>query len=112
MGEHTFCYIISRLGSVHCFTDFYKQMCGCMECVGLYTLHCLLQAKRGVMHCKFAIDAQHCTRLAQATEKARGWAAVAWHTKPLLAIKEGTCMQWSLHAVQHYWECQMLQCSN
>ncbi len=44
-------------------------------------------------------------------EKARGWAAVAWHPKPSLAITEGTCACWSLHAVPH-WECPKLQCGN
>ncbi len=93
VGERALRYIISGLGSVCCFTNSYKQMCGCTECVGLHTLHCLLLAKRGVMHCQFAVDAQHCTRAAQAVEKASGWAAVAWHPKPLLAITEGTCQQ-------------------
>jgi hypothetical protein len=86
-------------------------MCSCTECVNLHTLHCLLQAKHGVMYCQFAIDMQHYTRAVQAAEKARGWAAIAWHPKPLLAIMEGTCVQWRLHAVLH-WECQTLQCSN
>ncbi len=53
-----------------------------MECVGLHTLHRLLLAKRGVMHRQFAVDAQHCTRAAQAAKKASKWAAVAWHLKP------------------------------
>jgi hypothetical protein len=44
VGERAFRYIISRLGSVHCFTNSYKQMCGCKECVGLHTLHPLLLA--------------------------------------------------------------------
>ncbi len=44
-------------------------------------------------------------------EKASGWAAVAWHPKPLLAITEGTCQRWSSHTVPH-WECQTLQCGN
>jgi hypothetical protein len=86
-------------------------MCGCTECVNLHTLHCLLQAKHSVMYCQFAIDMQHCTRAAQAAEKAREWAAVTWHPKLLLAIMEGTCVQWRLHAMPH-WECQTLQCSN
>jgi hypothetical protein len=111
VGERAFRYIISGLGSVCHFTNSYKQMCGCMECVGLHTLHCLLLAKRGVMHYQFAVDTQHCTRAAQAAKKASGWAAVAWHPKPLLAITEGICQQWSLHAVPH-WECQTLQCGN
>jgi hypothetical protein len=111
VGERAFCYIVSGLGSVRCFTNSYEQMCGCTECVGLHTLHCLLLAKRGVMHRQFAVEAQHCMRAAQATKKASGWAAVAWHPKPSLAITEGTCQQWSSHAVPH-WECQTLQCSN
>jgi len=41
----------------------------------------------------------------------RGWGAVGWHTKPSLAIAEGTCMRWTSHAVPH-WECQTLQCSD
>ncbi len=111
VGERAFRYIISSLGSVCCFTNSYKQMCCCTECVGLHTLHCSLLAKRGVMHHQFAVDMQHCTRAAQAAEKASGWAAVAWHPKPSVAITEGTCQQWILHAVPH-WECQMLQCGN
>ncbi len=111
VGERAFCYIISGLGSVRRFTNSYKQMCGCTECVGLHTLHCLLLVKRGVMHRQFEVDAQRCTHVAQATKKASRWAAVAWHPKPSLAITEGTCMRWSLHLVPH-WECQMLQCSN
>ena len=39
VGERAFHYIISGLGSVCCFTNSYKQMCGCTECVGLHTLH-------------------------------------------------------------------------
>ena len=39
VGEHAFRYIISSLGSICCFTNSYKQMCGCTECVGLHTLH-------------------------------------------------------------------------
>jgi hypothetical protein len=111
VGEHAFCYIISGLGSVCCSTNSYKQMCSCMECVGLHTLHCLLLAKRGVMHRQFALAAQHCTRVAQAAKNASRWADVAWHPKPLLAIMEGTCQQLSSHAVPH-WECQMLQCGD
>jgi hypothetical protein len=101
VGEHAFHYIISGLGNVNCFTNSYKRMCGCTECVNLHTLHCLLLEKRGVMHRQFALDVQHHTRAAQAAEKARGWAAVAWHPKPSLAIMEGTCARWSLHAVLH-----------
>jgi hypothetical protein len=111
VGEHVFRYIISGLISVRCFTNSYKQMCSCTECVGLHTLHHSLLAKCGVMQRQFAVDVQHCTRVAQAAEKASGWAAVAWHPKPLLAIMEGTCQQWSSHAVPH-WDCQTLQCSD
>ncbi len=111
VGEHASRYIISGLGSIRRFTNSYKQMYGCTECVGLHTLHCLLLAKCGVMHHQFAVDAQHHTHAAQAVKKASGWAAVAWHPKPLLAITEGTCQQWSSHAVPH-WECQTLQCGN
>ena len=110
VDEHAFRYIISALGCVHLFTDSYKQMCGCTECVGLHTLHCLLQAAGGVMHRQFAIDVQHCTRKAQATEKARGWGEVAWQPTPLIAITAGTWARWSLHAVPHL-ECQTLQCT-
>jgi hypothetical protein len=70
VGERAFCYIISGLGSVCCFTNSYKQMCGCTEFVGLYTLHCSLIVKCGVMHRQFAVDEQLCTSAAQATEKA------------------------------------------
>jgi hypothetical protein len=111
VGVHAFRYIISGLGSICCFTNSYKQMCGCTECVGLHTLHCLLLAKCSVMHRQFAIDAQHGTHAVQATKKASRWAVVAWHHKPSLAIMEGTYQQWSLHAVPH-WECQTLQCGN
>jgi hypothetical protein len=96
VSEHAFRYIISRLGSVYHLTNSYKQKCGCTECVGLHTLHCLLLAKRGVIHRQFAVHAQNCTRAVQAAERASGWAAVAWHPQPSLAIMEGTCMQWSL----------------
>jgi hypothetical protein len=94
--EHAFCYIVSGLECVHRFTDSFKQMqmCGCTKCVSLHTKH-------GVMHRQFAIDVQQFTRKAQAAEKARGWGAVAWHPKPLLAIMEGICTRWNLHAVPH-----------
>ena len=72
VGERVFRYIISALGCVRCFTNSYKQMCGCTECVRLHTLHRSLQAKCGVMHRQFAIDAQHCTWKAPAAEKVRG----------------------------------------
>ena len=54
VGEPAFHYIVSGLGCVRRFTDSYKTMCGCTECVGLQSLHRLLQAKRGVMHRQFA----------------------------------------------------------
>ncbi len=111
VGERAFCHIISSLRSVRCFTNSYKQMCGCTECVGLHTLHRSLLAKCGVMHRQFAVDVQHCTCAAQAAKKASGRATVTWHPKPTLAITEGTCQQWSLHAVLH-WESQMLQCGD
>jgi hypothetical protein len=111
VGGRAYRYIISGLESVCRFTNSYKQMCGCTECVGLHTLHFSLLVKCGVMHRQFAVDTQHCTRAAQAMEKASRRAAVAWHPKPLLAITKGTCQQRSLHAVSH-WECQTLQCGN
>jgi hypothetical protein len=109
VGERAFRYIISGLGCIRRFTDTYKQMCGCTECVGLQSLYRSLQAKRGIMHRKFAIDSQRRTTKARAEEMARGWGAVEWHTKPSLAIVEGTCTRWSSHAVPH-WECQTLAC--
>ena len=39
VGKRAFCYIVSSLGCVHPFTDFYKRKCGCTECVGQLTLH-------------------------------------------------------------------------
>ncbi len=81
MGERAFCYIISGLGNVCCFTNSYKQMCDCTESGSLHTLHPSLQAKHGVMHHQFAIDGHHCARAAQAAEKARRRAAVAWQPK-------------------------------
>ena len=111
VGEHVFRYIVKSLGCVRRFTNSYKQMCGCTKCVSLYTPHCLLQAKHGVMHHQFAIDAQYCTWKAKAAEKARGWGVIASEPTPSSAIMAGTCSQWSLHAVPH-WECQTLQCTN
>ena len=49
VDERAFRYIVSGLGCVRRFTDSHKTMCGCTECVGLHTLHHLLQAKRGIM---------------------------------------------------------------
>jgi hypothetical protein len=76
VGERVFHHVISGRGCVRRFTDSHKQMCGCTECVGLQMMHCLLQAKRGVMHRQFAINTSHRTRKAQAEEKARGWGTV------------------------------------
>jgi hypothetical protein len=93
------------------FTNSYKQMCSCTKCVGLHTLHCLLQAKCGVMHRQFVIDVQHRIRKTQAVEKAMGWGTIALQPTPLVAITAGTCARWSLHAVLHK-ECQTLQCAD
>ncbi len=101
VGGRAFCYIISGLGSIRRFTNSYKQMCGCTECVGLHTLHCLLLAKCSVMHRQFAVDTQHHTREVQAAEKASRWGAVAWHPKPLLAISDGVCMLCRTGSVRH-----------
>jgi hypothetical protein len=70
VDERAFCYILSSLGCVCRSTNSYKRTCSCTKCVGLHTLHDLLQAKRGVMHRQFAIDAQYPTWKAQAVEKA------------------------------------------
>ena len=56
MGERAFGYIISALGCMHRLTNSYKQMCSCTKCVGLHTLHCLLQVKCGIMYRQFAIN--------------------------------------------------------
>ncbi len=92
------------------FTDSYKTMCGCTECFGLQTLHRSLQAKHGVMHCQFAINAQRRTTKVRAEEMARGWGSDVLHPTPMNTIIAGTCARWSAHAVPHCWECQMLQC--
>ena len=39
VGKRAFCYIVSSLGCVHHFTNFYKRKCGCTECVGQLPLH-------------------------------------------------------------------------
>ena len=91
VGERAFWYIVSELRCVCSFTDLHKTMCGCTECVGLHTLHCLMQAKRGVMARQIAIDVQRRTTKARAEEMARGWGEVALHPKPLDAIRAGTC---------------------
>ena len=72
VGECAFCYIVSSLGCVRHFTNSYKQMCSCTKCVGLNTLHHLLQAKCSVMHCQFSMDVWSHTRKAQTEEKVRG----------------------------------------
>ncbi len=103
--------VVERACCVRSFTDSYKRMWGCTECVGLHTLHRLLQTKCGVMHRQFAIDAQYCTRKVQAEEKARGWGVIASELTATSAISAGTCVRWSLHAVPH-WNCQTLQCAD
>jgi hypothetical protein len=77
VGERAFHYIISGLGCVCRFTDLHKTMCGCTECIGLHTLHRLLQAKCGIMHPQIAIDAQCWTTKKRAEEMSRGWGCVA-----------------------------------
>jgi hypothetical protein len=111
VGERALRYIVSGLGCVRRFTDSHKTMCGCTECIGLHTLHCLLQAKRGIMARQIAIDAQCCTTKARAEEMARGWGEVVLHPKPSDAIRSGTCARWSANDVLH-WDCQTLQCKN
>ena len=111
VGECAFRYIVSSLGCVRRFTDSHKTMCGCTECVGLYTLHRSLQAKRGVMAHRIAIDVQRRTTKARAEVMARGWGEVVLHPKPSNAIRAGTCARWSANVVPH-WECQTLQCAN
>jgi hypothetical protein len=44
----------------------------------------------------------------RAEAMARGWGDVTLHPTPRVAIINGLCERWSLHAVLH-WECQMLQ---
>ena len=91
VANRAFRYIVTSLGCVRRFTDSYKQMCGCTKCVGLHTLHHSLQAKRGVMHRQFAIDAQYSTREAQAAEKAKGWGLVTLDPTATSVISAGTC---------------------
>ncbi len=91
VGERAFRYIISTLGCVRRFTDSYKAMCGCTECIGLQMLHHSLQAKRGIMHCKTAIDRQHQSTKVCAEEMARGWDNVALYPTSSDAIRVGTC---------------------
>ncbi len=82
VDKRAFCYIVSRLRCVRQFTDSHKRMCRCSKCIGLHTLHCLLQATHGIMHCQIAIDAHHCTTKVWAEEMAKGWGNVLVHTKP------------------------------
>jgi hypothetical protein len=110
VGEHAFRYIGKTLGCVRQFTDSYKAMCGCTECIGLQKLHRLLQAKHGIMHCKIAIDRQRRSTKVCAKEMAQGWGNVALHPMLSDAIRAGTCAQWIDGNVPH-WECQILQCS-
>jgi hypothetical protein len=110
VGERAFRYIVSGLGCVCRFTDSHKTMCGCTECIGLHTLYCSLQAKRGIMHCQIAIDAQRWTTKKHAEEMSRGWGCVALYPKPSDAIRAGTCARWSANNVLH-WDCQMLKCA-
>ncbi len=111
VGECAFRYLIRGLGCMRGFTHSHKIMCGCTKCVGLQTLHCLLQAKRGVVQWQIAIDLQHQSRKARADVMPRGWGDVGWHTTPLDAIRVGTCARWAAHPVPH-WECLTLQCGN
>jgi hypothetical protein len=108
--ERAFHYIVSRLGCVRQFINSYKTMCGCTECVGLQTLHRLLQAKRGIMHRKISINLQCRTTKVNAEVMARGWGNVVLHPMTSDAIRAGTCARWSAGEVPH-WECQTLQCS-
>jgi hypothetical protein len=101
VGGRAFRYIVSSLGCVRRFTDSHKTMCGCMECVGLYTLHHSLQAKCGIMARQIAIDAQRRTTKARAEVMVRGWGEVALHPKPSDAIRAGTCTRWSANVVPH-----------
>ncbi len=78
VGECAFRYIVSGLGCVRRFTDLHKTMCECTECIGLHTLHHLLQAKCGIMAHQIAVDAQRRTTKARAEEMARGWGEVAY----------------------------------
>jgi hypothetical protein len=111
VGERAFRYIVSSLGCMRHFTDSYKRMCSCTECVGLHTLHCLLQETCGVMHRQFVIDTQYRTRKVQAAEKARGWGNVASKPTATSVISPGTCTRWSSNDVPH-WKCQTLQCAD
>jgi hypothetical protein len=111
VGKCAFCYLISGIGCVRQFTHLHKKMCSCTKCVGLQTLHCLLQAKRGVVQWQIAIDLQHRSRKARADVMAMGWGNVGLHMTLLDGIRAGTCARWAAHPVPH-WECQTLQCGN
>ncbi len=111
VGKCAFRHLISGLGCMRQFTHLHKMMCGCTECVGLNTLNCLLQAKRGVVQWQIAINLQHQLWKARADVMARGWGDVGLHMTPLDEIREGTCSCWAAHPMPH-WECQTLQCSN
>jgi hypothetical protein len=83
------------------------------QCAGVPSVYACIhyrlpQAKRGVMNCQIAIDAQCRTTKVQAKKIVRDWGNVALHTMPLEAIRAGTCAQWSAHNMPH-WECQTLQ---
>jgi hypothetical protein len=91
VGERAFCYIVSGLGCVHQFTNSYKIMCVCTKCVGLQMLHRLLQAKRGVMHCKIAINLQRRTMKVRAKEMACRWGDGTLDLMTSDAIMAGTC---------------------
>ncbi len=109
VGKCAFQYIINQLGCVRRFTDSYKTMCRCTECIGLHTLYQSLQAKRGGVRRHIAIDLGQRRTKVHAQAMARGWGDVTLHPTPRDAIIDGLCERWSSHAVPH-WECQMLQC--
>ena len=93
VGERAYRYIISTLGCVRRFTDSYKTMCGCTDCVGLQTMHRSLQAKRGVMHRTIALDLKRRTTKVRAEEMSRGWGDVTLHPTPSDAIRAGTSLE-------------------
>jgi hypothetical protein len=103
VGEQAFRYILSGLGCVRRFTNSYKTMCGCTECVGLQTLHRLLQTKRGVMHRKISIDLQRRTTKVNAEVMARGWGDVALHPTTSDAIRavDGVQVKYRTGNVKH-----------
>jgi hypothetical protein len=89
--ERAFRYIISSLGCVRGFTDSHIMMCRCTQCICLQTPHCSLQAKRGILHHKIAIDLQQRITKVHAAMMARGWGDVVLHPTPSDAIRAGTC---------------------